>query len=321
MIRQDWAPLTTAGARRMRARLYREIRHFFEAREVLEVETPMLSQAGNTDPQIDSVCVDPSASGDALWLRTSAEFPMKRLVADDPVAIYELGRVFRAGESGRLHNPEFTMLEWYRPGWGLPQLIDEVLALLQGCFGLQQHSPASRKHDYVQLFRAVTSVCPLDSDDQTLAAAAAPHALVGDGLDRASCIDLLMALQVQPSLEEGVLHVISRYPADQAALARIDPDDHRRSLRFEVFYGPVELANGYDELCDADELSARFRHENALRETMDKPPMPVDERLIAALEHGLPACSGVAMGIDRLLMCLLDVRTIGDVINFTEDCA
>jgi len=281
----------------------------------------MMSSAGNTDPHIDSLGVANQQAEDPRWLRTSPEFPMKRLLAHEPEPIYELGRVFRAGESGRQHNPEFTMLEWYRPGWVMQPLIDEVLCLLRCCFTQVDQCPDIQQHDYVRLFNGVVGVCPIQSSDQDLASVASQHGLMISESDRATCIDYLMAMQVQPALTDGALHVISRYPADQAALARIDPDDHSRSLRFEVFFGSIELANGYDELCDADQLATRFKQENQVRVAMNKSPMPVDHRLLAALEHGLPACSGVAMGIDRLLMCLQGAEMIAQVINFTEEFA
>jgi lysyl-tRNA synthetase class 2 len=315
-----WAPSADPAALKARARLLALIRSFFAERGVLEVETPVLSAAGNSDPGLQQF-----HTVDGHWLRTSPEYPMKRLLAAGSGDIYELGRVFRAGEAGTLHNPEFSLLEWYRVGWSYEQLMDEVAELLAYCgtaFGL---SWVVRHVTYSQWVEEHTGIDPLTAPVATITGAIerAGVDLAGlRGLDRDGWLDLLISSVVQPALDPKTLTLVSLYPASQAALARLHEPDPRTAERFEVFLGPVELANGYQELTDAEEQRRRFEAENARRiATGDARPVPLDEALLDALSNGLPDCSGVALGVDRLLMILTGAAQLDQVLAFPADRA
>lgn len=316
---QDWRPSASLETLRQRAGLLRRIRAFFEVREVLEVETPVLSRAATVDPQIDSFITQ-----DGRWLQTSPEFAMKRLLAAGSGPIWQLARVFRVDESGRHHNAEFTLLEWYRPGWDHQQLIDECDALLQS---LGAASAACMRLSYREAFLQHAKVdpwqAPLTSLRGALPASVRELALpVGDeGQQRDFLLDLLMSHVVGPQLGQDVPLVLYDFPASQAALARIRADDPPVAERFEIFWRGIELANGFYELTDAGEQRRRFEADQARRAADGRTVPPYDKALIAALEHGLPNCAGVAIGIDRLLMLLLERSTIGEVLAFDEVCA
>lgn len=323
-VKDTWRPGTTTDIRRLRAAVYRHVRDFFHERRVMEVETPMISSAANSDPQIESLAVsghdNPGTSH--RFLRTSAEFAMKRLLAAGSGPIYELGRVFRSGEVGHWHEPEFTMLEWYRPGFIMTDLIDETCELLSDLFWrFAARKPEIRKHGYVSLFIERTGLSPISATVAELSSRCESEGLHTDGLTRDALIDGLMALVVQPSLEDACLHIISDYPADQAALARLCDDNPELASRFEVFYGSVELANGYHELIDAEELEQRFDDEIQKRRANQQVTNPVDQNLIDATFIGMEDCSGIALGMDRLLMCLSAVSDIRQVINFVQENA
>jgi lysyl-tRNA synthetase class 2 len=314
-----WAPTASSTALRQRAELLHAIRSFFEARGVMEVETPVLSHAGNSDPGMEQF-----STGETRWLRTSPEYALKRLLAAGGGDAYELGRVFRAGESGPWHNPEFTLLEWYRLGWRYPRLMEEVIGLVNHCsqrFGRQWRVEHVTYQNWLQ---DAVGIDPLgDSRDQIIAAlewhrVSFPNL---EALDRNACLDLAVTHLAQPALAKDTLTLVSLYPASQAALARLHPEDPRVAERFEVFLGNVELANGYQELTDAVEQRERFETENARRRQEGRPVVPLDLRLLEALESGLPACSGVALGVDRLLMVLGGYGHIQDVLAFPEDRA
>ncbi len=310
--------------RRLRAGVYRHVRDFFHDRRVMEVETPMLSTAANTDPNIESLRVEGTDSSGTVprFLRTSAEFAMKRMLAEGSGPIFELGRVFRSGECGPWHEPEFTMLEWYRPGYLMDDLIAETTELLISLFWRYAgHEPVVERHQYVSLFSDRTGLCPLTSESADLGERCRQAGMDPSGLTRDTMIDYLMAFIVQPSLAERKLHVISHYPADQAALARLTDDNPELAYRFEVFYGSVELANGYDELCDAEELERRFSAEIRKRQKNNQVVNPVDRYLIEATRSGIKQCSGIALGMDRLLMCLSGNDDISKVINFIQEYA
>lgn len=311
---EAWRP--GAGHQRLqaRAKLLAEVRNFFARRGVLEVETPMLSAAGNSDPGLSQF-----DTRDGRWLRTSPEYSMKRLLAAGSGDIYELGRVFRAGEAGAWHNPEFTLLEWYRVGWHFGQLMDEVAELIAHCGESSARSWRVQKVHYRDWIQSVAGVDPLEAKAATLrhAVTAAGIDAPLDALDRDGLLDLLVSHVVQPTLDQNVLTLVSRYPASQAALARICDDDPRVAERFEAFLGPVELANGYGELTDPREQRRRFEAENARRVTDGLRPVPLDENLLDALSHGLPESAGVALGLDRLLMVLEGALRIEDVLAFS----
>ncbi len=304
-----------------RARLYALIRQFFAERNVLEVETPILSAVGNTDPNIESFTAQFSGHVDAgapqRYLRTSSEFAQKRLLATDIGDCYELGRVFRNGEAGRWHNPEFTMIEWYRVGWDHRRLMDEVIELVQAALALVGRACAVEKTTYRALFIATLDIDPFSASDNELRSA------MGDvqpkneaGLSRDDWLDLLLTHRIQPGFPADRITAVRDYPASQCALAKIRNDDPPVAERFELYLGTQELANGYHELTDAREQRLRFEHDNARRRARSLGEVPLDENLLAALEHGLPDCAGVALGIERLLMAMLGSDDIRDVLAF-----
>jgi lysyl-tRNA synthetase class 2 len=317
----DWEPGATFDALRLRARLNATIRAFFAERGVLEVETPVLSAAGNTDPNIASFALEFSGrleSGPRTrWLRTSPEYPLKRLLAAGIGDCYELGRVFRDGEAGGRHNPEFTMLEWYRVGWDHQRLIGEAAALVQDALALTGRGAKLERVAYRELYRDALGIDPMRDDIDRLRAALGEVRIDPEGLGRDDWLDLLMTHRLQPQFDAGTLLAVYDYPASQCALARIrGMGEDIVAERFELYLGPIELANGYHELADTAEQRGRFTRDLATRAARGAPRPPVDERLLAALAAGLPDCAGVALGVDRLLMALLGTPRISDVLAF-----
>ena len=305
------------SALRLRARVNAAIRGFFAERGVLEVETPILSAAGNTEPNIDSFTTTFSghvSAGPRLrWLRTSPEYPLKRLLAAGLGDCYELGRVFRNGEAGGRHNPEFSMLEWYRVGWDHHRLIEETVSLVRQLLALVDRQARVEVLTYHELFQRHVGVDPFTASLQQLQAPLAGIQIDGEGLSRDDWLDLLMTHRIQPAFSRQVLTVVHDWPASQAALARIRPGEPPLAERFELYLGQYELANGYHELNDAAEQRARFARDHAVRSERGAVLPPVDQALLASLD-ALPACAGVAVGVDRLLMCLLDTAAIADVL-------
>jgi len=316
----DWKPSATFTALRLRARLYQAIRAFFAERDVLEVETPLLSQSGNTDPNIVSFELRFSGRTDGgprtRWLRTSPEYPLKRLLAAGLGDCYELGRVFRDGEAGGRHNPEFTMLEWYRVGWDHDRLIDEVATLVQVALAMVGRSATMQRISFRELYLQRLQVDPFTADDATLRAALGGIDIDPRGLVRDDWLDLLMTHRLQPAFDPDRLLAVYDYPASQCALARIRPDDPPVAERFEAYLGPLELANGYHELGDAGEQRTRFDRDRDVRRGRRDAVPPLDERLLSALQAGLPDCAGVALGVDRLLMAMTGSDRIADVLAF-----
>jgi len=313
-----------SGARidnlRLRARFYRLARAFFHERGVLEVETPILSAAGNTEPNIESFTTRFSGHRDAgtaeRWLRTSPEFPLKRLLAEGAGDCYELGRVFRNGEAGRRHNPEFTMLEWYRVGWDHRALMDETCALVQQALALQGRTATVRTSSYRELFLQELGLDPLCANEAELAAPLAAFSINSDGLGRDDWLDLLITHCLQPRFAPDAITVIHDFPASQCALARLREDGDRVvAERFELYLGQYELANGYHELNDAAEQRARFERDNVRRRERGLCEVALDENLLAVLD-ALPDCAGVALGVERLLMCLARTDDIRDVLAY-----
>ena len=303
----------------LRARLYALIRAFFAGRQVLEVETPILSAAGNTEPNIESFSTQFSGHADAgareRWLRTSPEHALKRLLAAGVGDCYELGRVFRNGEAGGRHNPEFSMLEWYRVGWDHRRLMAETIALVEAALALCGRRAEVVIESYRQLFLDELGLDPLHAPLDALRVPLADFAIEPSGLTRDDWLDLLITHRLQPAFPRDRITLIHDYPATQCALAKIRPGEPPLAERFELYLGPHELANGYHELNDATEQRARFERDNATRLARGLPPMPIDTRLLAVLD-AMPDCAGVALGVERLLMCLADTDAIADVLAF-----
>ncbi|MBL8272850.1 MAG: EF-P lysine aminoacylase GenX [Xanthomonadales bacterium] len=316
----DWRPSATPAALRLRARLYQWLREYFAARGVLEVETPMLSAAGNTDPNIESFRTRFNGHVDAgaaqRWLRTSPEYPLKRLLAAGIGDCYEIGRVFRDGEAGGRHNPEFTMLEWYRVGWDHHRLMVEVGEIVRGALALVARPISVRTLGYRELFLEYAGLDPHQCEESALRRPLAGFAIRDDGLTRDDWLDLLLTHRIEPQLRDDTLLLVHDYPASQAALARIRPGTPPVAERFEAMLGGIELANGYHELADPGEQDGRFGADLARRRSRGAVEPPPDARLIEALAHGLPGCAGVALGLDRLLMAMQGTRRIADVLAF-----
>ncbi|WP_439101270.1 EF-P lysine aminoacylase EpmA [Congregibacter sp.] len=312
---EDWRPGTTRAALQARSALFGKIRAFFAKRDVLEVDTPVLAAFGVTDPAIEPLRTMPSATdGSSRFLQTSPEFAMKRLLAAGSGPIYQLGKAFRDGEVGARHNPEFTLLEWYRPGLSAKDLIREVAELVCECLGRDDWSVVS----YRALFDELLAVDSWAVSAAELKTVAVGQLDVGNlELDYDGWLDLLMSHVIEPALvNRGVLFVCD-YPPSQAALARCtDRDGRRVAERFELYVDGIELANGYQELRDARELVERAADDNLRRRTAGQAERELDPRLVAAMEAGLPECSGVAMGVDRLLMAQLCVDRLSAVMPF-----
>lgn len=278
---------------------------------MLEVETPTLAQFAVTDPQIESFWVAAASA----YLQTSPEYAMKRLLAAGSGPIYQITKAFRAGEAGRWHNPEFTLLEWYRPGFDHHALMSEVDSLLSALLG-----PApSTRIAYGDAFRRHLGIEIDDVTDESLNSVARQHGYAGAALDRIAAHDFLFSQQIQPALRGRVF--VYDYPAEQAALARLTESEPPRAERFEVFIDGVELANGYHELCDADEQRQRFLNDIAIRKQQRRADVRYDPRLVGALEAGMPPSAGVAIGLDRLLAIHLKRSRLAEVMSFVWDRA
>lgn len=318
----DFAPGASPDRIAQRAAALAAVRAFFAQRRVLEVDPPALINVPVTDVNLHSAVVQLPGDGDRRYaLHTSPEYAMKRLLAAGLGDIYFLGHVYRGAERGHLHNPEFTLIEWYRRGGTLDALMQEVAGLIGRITGRER---PSERLSYRDAFLREAGLDPLDSPIATLRAGAARLGLeapVRDSLSRDELLDLIMGAVVGPRLGRGRLTFVHGYPASQAALARLDPHDPRVALRFELYAEGIELANGFDELADATEQRARFEADRDERQRRGLPVGPIDERLLAALEHGLPACVGVAVGFDRVLMLAGDAQHIDAVIPFTLDRA
>ena len=326
---ERWRPSALPAVLERRAELYRRIRDFFAERGVLEVDTPILSAAATTDPNIESFVtryVGPGApQGRARYLQTSPEFPMKRLLAAGSGPIYQLCKVFRQGEAGRYHQPEFTMLEWYRPGLDHHGLMNEVEALLIELTSGHLSLAPSVRLSYAEAFQSYLGLDPHRADTSDLRACAEESGLGPvSGLaadDRDGWLELLQAGALESRLPRDRPVFIFDFPASQAALARVRPGAPDVAERFELYLDGLELANGFHELADAAEQRRRFASDVARRAAGGGETMPMDERLLAALEHGLPDCAGVALGVDRLLMRIVGASTIGEVTAFAWESA
>lgn len=318
-MNHDWQPTASIEQLRQRADLVSQIRQFFSVRDVLEVDTPAMSHATVTDIHLHTFqteFVGPGyADGSKLYFMTSPEFHMKRLLAAGSGCIYQINKAFRNEENGRYHNPEFTMLEWYRVGFDHHKLMDEMDDLLQLVLKCGQ----AERLTYQQAFINVLGVCPLESTMGELKEVAAKLGLrdiAEPEQDRDTLLQLLFSVDVEAKIGQNVPAFVYDFPASQAALAKINVEDPRVADRFEVYFKGIELANGFHELDNPSEQLKRFESDNAKRIEMGLSPQPIDYHLIAALKSGLPECAGVALGIDRLIMLAIGCDHIDQVTAF-----
>jgi lysyl-tRNA synthetase class 2 len=316
----EWQPTATLEMLKTKARLLSKLRDFFAEKDILEVQTPVLSHAGNTEPSIETFVTQQNKnSTQPSFLNTSPEFAMKRLLAAGCGSIYQIAPVFRQEEQGKKHNPEFTLLEWYRIDFDHHALMGEVNALLRfvtdGFLKLER----SQFYSYQDAMLKFADVDPFNASNEALEAATVKGGVDVVGMDDASrddWLDLLMSHVVEKNLPLNCPVFIYDYPASQAALAKIRKGSPDVAERFELYVNGMELANGFHELSDANEQAERFKKEQAQRKELNLQSIPADYHLIAALEHGLPECAGVAIGLDRLLMVLTGAEHINEVLTF-----
>lgn len=315
----SWQPSAPIANLLKRAAIVGQIRRFFSDRGLLEVETPAMSQATVTDIHLvpfQTRYIGPGAAdGMPLYLMTSPEYHMKRLLAAGSGPIFQLCRSFRNEEAGRYHNPEFTMLEWYRPHYDMYRLMNEVDDLMQQILDCDSAETLS----YQQVFTRHVGIDPLSAHKGQLYDAAVKWDLkeaASTQDDRDTLLQLLFAMVVEPNIGHDKPAFVYHFPASQAALAEISTEDHRVADRFEVYFKGIELANGFRELTDAREQRQRFEQDNRKRAAMTLGEQPIDENLLAALAQGMPECSGVALGVDRLVMLALKAERLSDVIAF-----
>ena len=315
---EAWRPRAGPDVARRRAEMMRQTRRFFAERNVLEVSVPSLSASAASDPNIDSLEVRSLLSASPRYLHTSPEYAMKRLLAAGFPDIVYIGSVFRDGEAGRRHQPEFTMIEWYRLGHDLDAIMSDAEALVVHLLEPVLDDTQPLRVSYREAFESALGVDALSADAAELADIAAADAALRQslGADRDAWLDLLLTSRVTPTFSTARVTTLYHYPASQAALARLNADNSLVADRFELFLGETEVANGYVELTDADEQARRFEADNALRKRQGKPQRPADAQLIAALRAGLPPCAGVAAGFDRLLMLRTSCADIRDVLHF-----
>ena len=317
-LEKKFAPTCSRENWIKRQSLMNRVRNFFVERGALEVETPTLSNAGGTDPQLDYFQV--GAEGEPIrFMMTSPEFHMKRLLAAGYGDIFQIARSFRKDEFGNHHNNEFSMVEWYRVGWPQEKLMDEVEALVSEILGKPINARRTR---WIDAFRNYAGIDPVNCEMKDFADACTSREIPvpegSDALTREEWWDYLMVFIIEPALACNGPEFILDYPPSQAALAQtyVDDDGLTWAKRFELFVDQVELCNGYTELTDAVEQRRRFDADLEIRRQMGKPLPPVDENFLEALETGMPSCSGVALGLDRLFMLAMDVPSISDVILF-----
>jgi lysyl-tRNA synthetase class 2 len=324
-VQADWRPGCSLEVVRKRAWMLATIRSYFTRQRVMEVETPSLCDTVGPDPHLDyfgaALRFDGAGVDRILYLQTSPEFTMKRLLSAGSGSIYQICKAYRNGEAGRFHNPEFTVLEWYRVGYDLDLLMDEVDELLGRVFGLSAPGTDSERITYQQVFLRHCGLDPLAAEISDFREFAES---IGDSSAASLCGDdhrlwqeYLFSARVQPQLGKSGLCCVYDYPANQCALARLRSDDARLAERVEVFYQGLELANGFRELGSADEQRERFHRDLEIRRQSGKDLPMIDERFLAALAAGLPDCSGMALGLDRLLMCLVNASSIDEVMSFS----
>jgi lysyl-tRNA synthetase class 2 len=326
----EWKPTSTRAMLQHRAAVLIHARHFFLDRGVLEVDTPMVVNAPVTDVHIHSAKVEFADNPRPFFLHTSPEYAMKRLLAAGSGDIFQICHVVRGLERGPIHNAEFTLIEWYRIGYTLDRLMHEVETLVRTLLSDVAFALTSEQLSYEEAFLRELDLDPFTASIDELANAASkvgftagsqPGMQPGPGAQRDELLELLMGTVVGPKLGQSSLTFVYNYPASQAALARVNPLDPRTALRFELYCKGIELANGFQELASADEQRERFERDNEERQRMGLPTYPLDERLLAALESGMPECAGVALGFDRTMMLAAAVEHIEDVLPFPTDIA
>jgi lysyl-tRNA synthetase class 2 len=317
-----WRPAATNAALRRRAGMLATAREFFKSRGVLEVETPILSAAAVSDPQIESLATKIAGITGNMYLCPSPEYAMKRLLAAGSGDIYQICKVFRDAERGRWHNPEFTMIEWYRLGFDDAALMDEVEMLIGQLLAPMRTLKAAERLSYSAALQRHAGVDPFSASDAELSDAGLRQGITcAADLDRDARLDLLMGLIVGPQLGRDRPCFICDYPASQAALARLKPGHPQVAARFELYLDGLELANGFHELVQPKEQRTRFIHDLALRRARGQVEPPLDENLLAALETGMPDCAGVALGFDRLVAIALGANRLAEAISFSIDNA
>lgn len=319
MVDFRWQPHATIETLRMRADIMARIRDFFKKRDVLEVETPLMAHATVTDPHIASIPAIYKAIGSSteqiLYLQTSPEYAMKRLLAAGSGAIFQLSKAFRQGEVGRLHNPEFTMLEWYRIGFDHHALMDEMQNFFKEVFAI----PKTYRLTVAEVFEKYIGVNPHTASVNELKDAAKRNDIeINISDERNTWLDILFTHVIEPQLGMDYPIFMYDYPVSQAALAKIRDENPPVASRFEVYYKGVELANGFHELQDGAEQRLRFEKDLQYRILHHMDVVPVDELLLSALQNGLPDCAGVAMGVDRLIMLMLGYANIANVMSFSH---
>ncbi len=319
----QWKPNTTLEILKCRAALLNSARHFFQKKNTLEVDTPTLSLSTTPDPNIESFTTQ--YHHQQYYLHTSPEFPMKRLLASGSGAIYQICKVFRQGEAGRNHNPEFTMIEWYQPGLNYRELMQQLDELVRLLLKDKLNLDETLYFSYQEVFEKYVDLNPHNANKEKLLTCIQQHAIKlyhsTNNLSNDALLDLLLTHIIQPNLPNNVPVFIYDYPTSQAALAKIRQGVINVAERFELYINGIELANGYQELLDADEQQQRFEKENRVRQQAGQQTIPLDANLITALESGLPMVSGVALGFDRLVMLAVGVESISDVIAFAIDKA
>ena len=332
LSKPSYAPTMTLAMAQQRAKLMSAIRHFFATRQVLEVQTPLLSQAGNTDTFLQSVAAHVTYQDKpcTYYLHTSPEFAMKRLLASWQVPMYQICPVFRDNEIGARHNIEFTMLEWYQPNYSLDDMAAELGELLELLYG---HPIIMSHYRYVDAFMDFVGIHPLTASLAALQAVAEDKGLIGFDFNsvescdseqdrRQSWLDLLFSHAVEPNLGHDLPTLVIEYPPATAALAKtaVDKEGNKVAKRFELYIKGIEIANAYDELADGQALKERFEQDNELRGRHNLPQMPIDIHLIAASDDLIP-CSGIAVGVDRLFMVITGASSLEEVIPFPSGLA
>lgn len=306
---------------KQRAFLLAKIRQYFAKQNVLEIETPILSSACNSDVHIESFSSNPiKLEMNCSYLRTSPEFPLKRLLCSGVGDVYELGKVFRKGEISKTHNIEFTLLEWYRINFDYLQLIQDVINLFEFIFlSFDLITPKSKTFTFAEAFAQILNIDVTHIGTSKINLCCKAYGYSGSRLSTDEALDYLFATQIQPSFDKQCLTFITQYPSSQAALAQINPNDPTTALRFEVFYQGLELGNGYQELTDAEELTQRFNQDNSYRKEHQLEAVAIDHHLLSAMQQGMPECSGIAIGVDRLLMALMKCDNITEVLSFSAE--
>jgi len=322
----EWRPTAGLTALQRRAAMLAELRAFFAERGVLEVETPLLSTETTLDVHLEpmsSQVAAPGIEGRRMYLQTSPELAMKRLLAAGSGSIYQVCKAFRGGERGRWHNPEFTILEWYRVGWDVHRLMREVAALIETLLAGSRRLEPAVYESYGHLMRRHAGIDPHEASSQALRRAVADGSSPVDtsGLDRDDLLSRLFGERVETRFAPDRVTVVFDYPASQAAMARLNASDPRTAERFEAYVGNIELANGYGELSDPAEQRLRLEGDLANRRRTGRPLPPTPSRFLAALGSGLPYCAGVALGLDRLLGLDLQAGSIDEVIAFPVERA